>query len=100
MDIEVTQEARDVLRRSLELGGLDPATAGIRLRAAHALGGGADVQVELAEAPLAEEAVIGSGGVRIFVDPEVGRVYPNGAVVAVEPRHDVVIVRPAASEGR
>jgi hypothetical protein len=100
VDIEVTQEAREVLRRSLELGGLDPATAGIRLRPARALGGGVDVQVELADAPLPGERVLGSTDVRIFVAPEVADAYPNGAIVAVEPQHEVVVVRPVAGEER
>jgi hypothetical protein len=98
MDIEVTVEARAVLRRSLELGGLDLASAGIRLRAARGLGGGVDVQVELAEGPGDHETVVSAGDVRIFVDPAVGDAYPRGAVLALEPQHDVVVVRPATSE--
>jgi Fe-S cluster assembly iron-binding protein IscA len=98
MDIQVTEEARVVLRRSLELGALDLASAGIRLRAARGLGGGVDVQVELAEGPGDDESVVTSGDVRIFVDPAVGDAYPRGAVLALEPQHDVVVVRPVASE--
>ncbi len=45
MGIEVTDEAIEVLRRSLDLGGVDPTTGGIRLRGATGLGGGFDVQV-------------------------------------------------------
>jgi Fe-S cluster assembly iron-binding protein IscA len=91
--IEVTDEAIDVLRRSLELGGIHR-PAGVRLRAAKALGGGIDVQVELAEGPLEDETTVEVKGVRIFVDPEVFRFVRN-PVVAVEPQHDVVVVRPS-----
>ncbi len=93
MGIEVTQEAVEVLKRSLELGRVDPATGGVRLRGARALGGGFDIQVELADAPGEEEHVIEVGGIRVFVDGEVRRAYPE-AVVAVEPQHEVVVVRP------
>ena len=94
MSIEVTEEAIDVLKRSLALGGVDRSSGGVRLRGARGLGGGVDIQVELAEAPLDEETVIEAGGIRIFVDPQVTEAVPE-AVVAVEPQHDVVVVRPA-----
>jgi Fe-S cluster assembly iron-binding protein IscA len=97
MSIEVTDEAVEVLRRSLELGRVDVASGGVRLRGARGLGGGVDVQVELADAPLDGEQVIVAGGVRIFVDPEVTRAIPN-AVVTVEPQHEVVVVRPATDD--
>jgi Fe-S cluster assembly iron-binding protein IscA len=91
--IEVTEEAIDVLRRSLELGGINR-PGGVRLRAAKALGGGIDVQVELAEGPLEDETTVEVKGVRIFVDPEVFRSVRH-PVVTVEPQHDVVVVRPS-----
>ena len=90
--MEVTPEAAEVLRRSLSLGG---AAAGIRLRAARALGGGVDVQVELADAPLPGEEVFEAEGVTFFVDPGVTGAYPH-ALVALEPQHDVVVVRPSS----
>jgi Fe-S cluster assembly iron-binding protein IscA len=93
--IEVTDEAVEVLRRSLELGRVDPSTGGIRLRGARGLGGGFDVQLELAEGPLEGESVVRAGGVRLFVDAGVTEALPN-AIVAVEPQHDTVVVRPAA----
>lgn len=94
MTIEVTDEAVEVLRRSLELGNVDATRGGVRLRGARGLGGGMDIQVELADAALEEERVIELKGVRIFVDPEVTKAIPD-AVVAVEPQHEVVVVRPA-----
>jgi Fe-S cluster assembly iron-binding protein IscA len=97
MGIEVTEEAVEVLRRSLELGGVDMRSGGVRLRGARGLGGGMDVQVELAAGPEEGEAVIESGDVRIFVDPGVTRAIPD-AVVAVEPQHETVVVRPAPLE--
>ena len=94
MAIEVTPEAAAVLRRSLELAEVDLSTGGVRLRAAKGLGGGAGVQVELAAAPLPGELVLTTDGVRVFVDPSVTDLYPE-AIVALEPQHDTVVVRPA-----
>lgn len=92
MPLEVTPEAIEVLRRSLELGKVDPATGGVRLRAAKALGGGSDVQIELAEGPLEGEELIELEGLRLFVDGSVSELYPE-AVLAVEPQHETVVVR-------
>ena len=94
MPIQVTEEAIDVLRRSLELGGVDPAVGGVRLRAARGLGGGVDVQVELADGPLEGETTVEASNVRLFVDAGVTEAIPN-AVVAVEPQHETIVVRPA-----
>ena len=94
MPIQVTEEAIDVLRRSLELGGVDPAAGGVRLRAARGLGGGLDVQVELADGPLEGETTVEAADVRLFVDAGVTEAIPN-AVVAVEPQHETIVVRPA-----
>ena len=94
MGIEVTEEAIEVLRRSIELGGLDPATGGIRLRAARGLGGGVDIQVELADSSTGDETTIEAGGIKIFVDPAVAEAIPD-AIVTVEPQHEIVVVRPA-----
>ena len=94
MGIEVTDEAVEVLSRSLELGGIDRDSGGVRLRGARGLGGGFDVQVELADGPLEGETVIERAGVRIFVDPEISKAIPE-AVVALEPQHEIVVVRPA-----
>jgi Fe-S cluster assembly iron-binding protein IscA len=92
--IQVTEEAIDVLRRSLELGGVDPAAGGVRLRAARGLGGGLDVQVELAEGPLEGETTVEASDVRLFVDAGVIEAIPN-ALIAVEPQHETIVVRPA-----
>ena len=94
MGMQVTPEAVEVLKRSLELGNVDPDSGGIRLRGARGLGGGFDIQVELADGPLEGEDMVEHEGVRIFIDPEITRALPN-AVVALEPQHDVVVVRPA-----
>lgn len=93
MEFEVTDEAVELLTRSLQMGGVDLATGGARFRAAKGLGGGMDVQIELAEGPLEGESVIERGGVRLFIDPEVAGLYPD-AVVTVEPQHDNVVLRP------
>jgi Fe-S cluster assembly iron-binding protein IscA len=92
--IQVTEEAIDVLRRSLELGGVDPAAGGVRLRAARGLGGRLDVQVELADGPQRGEITVQASNVRLFVDPGVTEAIPD-ALVAVEPEHDLIVVRPA-----
>ncbi|HEV2755315.1 MAG TPA: hypothetical protein VG318_06015 [Actinomycetota bacterium] len=93
MEIEITDEAVEVLRRSLKLGGVDLSTGGARLRTARALGGGVDVQVELAEGPLEGESVVERGGVRVFVDPSLREAVPD-PVLTVEPQHENVVVRP------
>ena len=93
MGVEITDEAVEVLRRSLELGNVGEG-GGVRLRGAHGLGGGLDIQVELADGPLEGETVVEKAGVKVFVDPEVTTAIPD-AVVAVEPQHEVIVVRPA-----
>lgn len=93
MGIEVTEEAAEVLRRSLELGNVGPG-GGIRLRAARGLGGGMNVQVELAESAGPTETTLEAHGITLFVDPDVGAAYPD-AVVALEPQHETIVVRPA-----
>ena len=93
MDIEVTPEAVEVLLRSFELAGIDPGSGGVRLRPARGLGGGVSVQIEFATAPMEDEEVVSTGGVRLFVQPDLVEAVPN-PVVAVEPQHDRVVVRP------
>jgi Fe-S cluster assembly iron-binding protein IscA len=97
MGIEITDEAVELLKRSMQLGSIDPASGGVRLRAARGLGGGLDVQVEFAQEALEGEDLVETAGLRLFVDPEIVRAIPH-AVVAVEPQHDVVVVRPAPPE--
>lgn len=93
MPVEITDEAAEVLARSLELGNVDPATGGVRIRGAHGLGGGFDVQVELADGPLEGEEVVEHRAVRVFVDPEVATLIPD-AIVGLEPQHETIVVRP------
>ena len=94
MELEVTEEAVEVLRRSIELAGTDARPAGIRLRGARGLGGGFDVQVELAPGAEQGEEEVERGGIKFFVDPEIMRAIPS-PVVTVEPQHEIVVVRPA-----
>jgi Fe-S cluster assembly iron-binding protein IscA len=96
MAVEVTEEAVQVLRNSLELAGVDTTTGGARLHAARGLGGGVNVQVELASGAEGGDEVIETDGIRIFIDPSVTQAIPN-AVVAVEPQHDRIVVRPSGS---
>jgi hypothetical protein len=92
--MKITDEAVELLRRSLDLAGIDPSSGGARLRGSRALGGGYDVQVELAEEGLEDEEVVEVSGVRLFVDPEVPKSIPN-PVVTVDPQHDTIVIRPA-----
>ena len=99
MPIEVTDEAIEVLKRSLELGSAEARPGGVRpggvrLRGSRGLGGGFDIQVELADEALEGEEVIETRGLRLYIDPEVRRAIPD-AVVAVEPQHETIVVRPA-----
>lgn len=94
MGIEVTDEARAVLLRSLDLARVAGSPAGIRLRAAPALGGGVEVQVELADEAGEGERVVDLGDLRLFVDRSIETAYPD-AVVALEPQHERIVVRPA-----
>ncbi|MPZ68858.1 MAG: hypothetical protein GEU71_04950 [Actinobacteria bacterium] len=98
MGIEVTGEAVEMLARSLELGGVDPATGGVRLRVARSLGGGNVLQVELADALGTGENIIEKDGVRIFVDPTVEDAYPD-AVVELDPEHDRLAIRSVGDDG-
>ncbi len=92
--ITVTEEAAEVLGRSLDLAGVDRTSGGIRLRGSTGLGGGFDVQVELAETPLEGEERVRCGDLNLFIDPSVTAAFPS-AVVAVEPQHETIVVRPA-----
>ena len=92
-DIEVTPYAIEVLSRSLARA---PHAAGVRLRAATALGGGVSVQIELADGPLAGEAEVTAGSVRLFIDPELTKAVPD-PVVDVATEHERIVVRPAGA---
>lgn len=92
MEIEITEEAVEVLRRSLQLGNVDTSTGGVRLRTARALGGGVNVQVELADGPLEGESIVERDGVRVFVDPSLTDAVPD-PMLTVEPQHENVVVR-------
>ncbi len=98
MSIEVTPEAAEVLRRSLDMSNVDPAAGGIRLRGSVALGGGFDVQVEMADSPQEGEDIVEDKGLRLFVGPDITSAMPE-AVVALEPQHEMVVVRPAPPAG-
>ncbi len=95
MAVEVTPEAVEVLRRSLELANLPGDTdAGIRLRSVRALGGGSRIEVEFAESAGENETVVEKEGLLIFIDASVTELFPD-AVLTVEPQHERVVVRPA-----
>lgn len=95
MEVSMTDEAVEVLIRSLDMAGIDRSSGGVRLHVARALGGGGDVQVELAEGPEPGDELVETAGVRLFVDPTLLEAVPD-PVVTVEPMHEQVVVRPAA----
>lgn len=90
MQIEVAEEAVEVLERALELAHAQD--AGVRLHVARGLGGGADVQVEIAEAPVEGDEIVEVEGLRLFVDPGITDVVAD-PFLTVEPQHDRVVVR-------
>jgi Fe-S cluster assembly iron-binding protein IscA len=94
--VTITDEAVELLNRSLDMAGVDRSTGGVRLRVARALGGGVEVQVELAEALGSGDELVEFEGVRLFVDPTLPAVVPD-PVITVEPMHDQVVVRPATN---
>lgn len=98
MDIDVTEEAIEVLSRSLQMAGIDPGSGGVRLRVARGLGGGGEVQVELAEGPVEGDEVVEAGGLRLFVDPSLPQLVPD-PIVTVAPMHDHIVVRPGTERG-
>jgi hypothetical protein len=97
MSIRVTDEALEVLQRSLELGRVDVTTGGVRLRGGRELGGGMKIHVELAEGPSEGEEIVAAGGIRIFVDAALAGAMPD-AVVALEPEHETIVVRARDSQ--
>jgi hypothetical protein len=92
--MEVTDDAVELLRRSLDLAGIDPSSGGVRLRGSRALGGGYDIQVELADERRDDEELVEVSGLRLFIEPEVARAMPN-RVITVDPQHDTIVIRPA-----
>lgn len=93
MAIEITSEAVGLLRRSLEMGGLDPALVSVRLRMTKSLGGGLDLQVEFVDTPGPDDVVIDEAGVRILLDPGLTELGPD-MIVTVEPQHERIVLRP------
>lgn len=97
MGLQVSEEALEVLRRSMQLANIGPDDdGGVRLRSVTALGGGARIEVEFAAGLQAGETLIEGEGVRIFVDPSVSKLYPE-AILAVEPQHERLVVLPASN---
>ena len=94
MGMRITPEAIAVLRRSLEMASVDASSeAGVRLRGTRGLGGGSEVQVELAAGPGDGEQHLRCDGINVYVDHSVTELYPD-AVVALEPQHETIVVRP------
>ncbi len=90
MAVHVTARALEVIRGSLELGGLDPQETGVRLRMA-----GGQVRPRFSSEPGPDDEVIEVEGVRLFVAPEV--TGEGGDVeIDVEPEHETLVVRPAS----
>lgn len=97
LGLDITPEAIEVLRRSLELTDLSKSPeGGVRLRGSKGLGGGFDVQIEFAEGPQDGEISMCKDGINVYVDPSVTELYPD-AVVTVEPQHETIVIRPSSS---
>lgn len=93
MAMQVTEEAVEVLRRSLEMGGVDPDRGGVRLRG-HTAWGWLRYPGRTGRGS-ARGRVGGGRGRRAVVHlPEVTAALPD-SVVAVEPQHQTIVVRPA-----
>ncbi len=90
MAVTLTAEAVEVIRRSLELAGADPAQMGVRLRVA----GGA-VRPRFAPAPEPDDVVVETDDVRVFVERSVAEAHPE-VEIAVSAEHDTLVVRPGA----
>jgi Fe-S cluster assembly iron-binding protein IscA len=88
MAVTITSDAVDLVRRSLELAKLDPSTAAVRLRLA-----GGDVRPNFVTAPLPDDLVVESDGVRVFVDRRITDELPDFEI-AVSAEHERLIVRP------
>lgn len=94
MKLSISDDAAALVERSLKLAGLDPSSAGVRLRVARSLGGSQSIQVELADAPSDGDEVFMQAGARVFVDPTAGELH-EAATLDVEPEHERLVVRAA-----
>ena len=77
----------EVLRRALEVGGMDPARVGIRVSVAR----GGELRTGFAEeAEPGERTVVAGGGVRLFVPDELAA---GEATIDVADEHDRMVLR-------
>jgi len=85
MAVNLSDAAVELIARSLAQAGLDPASAGVRLRVA-----GGEVRPRFAAGPEPDDEVVSTGGVLVFVAPGVA----DGAdvEVGVSAEHDTLTV--------
>lgn len=95
MTIKIEDDALAVLKRSMELGNVDPELGGIRLRGARSLSGGFNVQVEFAETAPAGDEVLQVEGLNVFIDPALLSAIPD-PVIALTPEHETIVVTSAS----
>jgi Fe-S cluster assembly iron-binding protein IscA len=88
MGVRITEQALDVIRRSLAQGGYDPAEVGVRLRVA----GGA-VRPRFAPGPEEGDETVEADGVRVFVDARIASSAPT-VEIDLSSEHETLIVRP------
>lgn len=90
----MTEQALEVIRRSLELAKADPAEMGVRLR----LAGGA-IRPRFAPEPSPGDEVVETGGVRIFVASNIltGDIAAGDIEIGVSDEHESLVVRPLGS---
>ncbi len=97
MAVRVTDDAMRVLKRSMELGKVDPDTGGIRLRGSRSLSGGFHVQVEFAGSPDAGDEVVPLEGLSLFIDPALMSTIED-PVVDLSAEHERIVVRSASEQ--
>jgi hypothetical protein len=91
LTVRITDEALDVVRRSLELAGADPSEMAVRLR----LAGGA-IRPRFVAEPEPDDVILEAGGIRVFV---ASAVAGSGDVeIGVTEEHDELVVRPVRSQ--
>jgi hypothetical protein len=90
VSVSITPEAVDVIRRSLELAGADPAQMGVRLRMA-----GGQIRPRFVAEPDAGDIVVEEAGVRVFV---AATLVDGDVEIAVTPEHETLVIRPVGSQ--
>jgi Fe-S cluster assembly iron-binding protein IscA len=84
--MRLTPEAVALVRRSLELANLNPASAGVRVREA-----GGELRPRFVASPEPTDEIVEADGVRVFVDPRLAASRPE-AVIGVSHEHERLVL--------